>query len=214
MIMKTLKTLSFILLVSLQFSAFSQNNFEGILTFKFEFEDKKGMMTAEQIKQFIGDKQVYYLKDEKYKSEMNGLLEIKTFHEGKDTLFTQMKGTNALQYILTNVADEEVISYEFKKTAIKVLEYTCDLLEVKTNKGTHKYYYNKDLKMDPSVYKNHKIGLWSFFTEKTGGALSIISISETDDLKTKIELISVDRKKLENAIFIKPNSPIVPMPEN
>ena len=99
----------------------------------------------------------------------------------------------------------QVFSYEFKKTDKVILGYKCELLEVKTNKGFHQYYFNKKLKCAPDTYKNHNMGLWNFFTEKTGGALSIISISDTEDFKIFLELTAVERKKLDDNIFIKPN---------
>ena len=138
--MKNLKILSILFILLFQFSTFSQENFEGILKFKIEFIDKTGQMTNEQSKQFMGDKQVYYLKGKKYKSELNGMLKMVAYHEGKDTLFTKMNGVNSLMYTITNEEEEKVISYEFKKTDKVVIGYKCELLEVKTNKGFHQYY--------------------------------------------------------------------------
>ncbi|WP_435415411.1 hypothetical protein [Polaribacter aestuariivivens] len=212
--MKNIKSISFTLLFFLQFSIYSQENFEGILKFNMQIQDKTGDLADEQSKQFVGDKQTYYLKGKKYKSELNGMLKITTYHEGRDTLFTKMNGTDVLMYSLTNVDEEKVISYEIKKTDKIVLGYKCDLLEVKTNKGFHQYYFNKNLKCAPSTYENHKMGLWDFFTEKTGGALSIISISDVEDFKSTIELIAIERKNLDDTIFVKPDLPIVKMPEN
>ena len=198
----------------LQLSTHSQENFEGILKFKIKIQDKTGQMIDEETDIYVGNLQTYYLKGKKYKSEMNGLLKMVTYHEGKDTLFTKMNGINTLMYSLTDESEEKVVSYEFKKTDKVVLGYKCELLEVKTNKGFHQYYFNKDLKNSPTAYKNHKMGLWDFFNEKTGGALSIIQISDVEDFKSSIELISVERKKLDNSIFVKPDLPVIKMPED
>ena len=211
--MKNLKiTLIFILLF--QLSSHSQENFEGVLKFKINFHDKTGEMSDEETEQFMGNEQTYYLKGKKYKSVLNGMLKMVAYHEGKDTLFTKMNGVNALMYSLTSTEEEKVISFEFKKTDKVVLGYKCELLEVKTDKGIHKYYFNKNLKCDPNTYENHKTGMWDFYTKKTGGALSIMVISDVKDYKSYIELISVERKKLDDTIFIKPSLPVVKMPEN
>ncbi|MFK8059572.1 MAG: hypothetical protein AB8B78_05715 [Polaribacter sp.] len=212
--MKKFITISILFFFSLQFSMYAQENFEGILKFKIKIQDKTGQMTDEQSDMFMGNSQTYYLKDKKYKSELNGMLKMITYHEGKDTLFTKMKGVNSLMYTLTSVSEEKVISYELKETNKVILGYKCELLEVKTNKGFHKYYFNKDLKCALTTYENHKMGLWDFFAEKTGGALSIFSISDVEDYKSSIELTSVERKKLDDSVFIKPDLPIVKMPED
>lgn len=211
--MKNSTLLSLIFILFLQHIISGQENFEGILKFKIKIQDKTGQMTDEQSDMFLGDTQTYYLKGKKYRSEMNGMLKMTTIHEGRDTLFTKMKDVNSLMYTLTNESEEKVISYELKKTDKVILGYKCDLLEVKTNKGFHQYYFNKDLKCAPTTYENHKMGLWDFFTKKTGGTLPIISISDVEDYKSYIELTSVERKELNNNMFIKPELPIVKMPE-
>ena len=210
--MKNIKILLFTLLS--QLSIYSQENFEGILKFKIKFEDKTGEMSNEESEQFLGNEQTYYLKGKKYKSEMNGMLKMVAYHEGKDTLFTKMNGVNSLMYLVTSKDDEKVLSHNFKKTDKIVLGYKCELLEVKTDKGFYQYYFNRNLKVDPATYENHKMGLWSFFTEVTDGALSIISISETDKEKTYLELISIEKKELDDSIFTKPNLPVTKMPED
>ena len=212
--MKKIKFAFILFILSFQFSLNAQENFEGILKFNIKIQDKTGQMTDEETDLYVGNVHTYYLKGEKYKSEMNGMLKMATFHEGRDTLFTKMNGVNTLMYSLTNESEEKVISYDFKQSDKIVLGYKCELLEVKTNKGIHQYYFNKDLKNNPTAYENHKMGLWDFFNEKTGGAISIIQISDVEDFKSSIELISVDRKKLDDNIFVKPNLPIVKMPEN
>ena len=212
--MKNAKIFSILFILLLQFTSYSQENFEGILKFKIKIQDKTGEMSDQESEEFMGNEQIYYLKGKKYKSELNGMLKVITYHEGKDTLFTKMNGVNALMYSLTSIEEEKVVSFKFKKTDVTVLGYKCELLEVKTNKGFHQYYFNRDLKSDTRNYENHKMGLWDFFTSKTGGALSIISISDVEDYKTSIELTSIDRKKLDDTIFIKPKLPVVKMPEN
>ena len=213
-IKKNMKIYLVLFIILIQFSLYSQENFEGILKFKIKIEDKTGQMSDEQSKQFMGNEQIYYLKGKKYKSEFNGMLKMTTYHEGKDTLFTKMNGIKTLMYTITNIDEEKVISYEFKETDKVILGYKCELLEVKTNKGFHKYYFNKNLKSNPENYKDHKTGLWNFFTQKTDGALSIISISDVEDFKSYIELISIERKKLDDSIFIKPDLQILKMPKN
>ncbi len=189
----------------------AQDDFEGVLKFKIDFKDKTGEMSDEELKYLMGTEQTYFLKAKKYHSYTNGAFKVTTYHEGKDTIFTKMASSNMLIYELTNVEEEKILSHKFEKTDLKILNYQCQLLVVKTNKGIHKYYFSPELKTKPEYYKNHKSGLWHFFTEKTDGALSIKAISDLEDLYTCIELISVERKTLNDSIFIKPNLPITKM---
>ncbi|PWG04091.1 hypothetical protein [Polaribacter aquimarinus] len=212
--MKKFQLLLTILFLSNSFLVQSQEYFEGILTFKMKFQDKTGKLTDKQSEQYMGNQQTYYLKGKNYKSELNGLLEMTTYYQGRDTLFTKMKGINSLMYSLTNVREEKIISFKIKKTKKSILGYKCKLLEIKTNKGFHQYFYSNDLTCDSKTFENHKMGLWDFFTEKTNGALPIISISDVEDYKSYTELISVVQKKLDINIFKKPDFPIIKMPKN
>lgn len=213
--MKNFKTLILITFLFFQLSSTAQENFEGIVKFKFEYHDKTEKMSDDQTKQFMGTEQLYYLKKGKYKSVMNGLLEMTSFHNGNDTLYVKMNGANSLLYSPTNDNDnEEVISFKFKKTSIKIAGYNCELLIVKTNKGDYQYFFNRSVRIDPSYYKNHKLGLWSFFMEKTNGSISLKQISNIDDSLSTIEVISIEKKKIDEAIFERPNLPIMKMPKN
>jgi hypothetical protein len=48
----------------------------------------------------------------------------------------------------------------------------------------------------------------------TGGGLSVLSEADLDDSYSKIEIISIARKKLDDAIFERPaNLPVAKMPK-
>jgi hypothetical protein len=208
-----MKKIILLILLSVSLSTFSQEYFEGILKFKSEFRDKTGQMTDEEAKQFLGTEITYYLKGDHYNSSMNGFLQMKTYYNGRDTIYLNMQGNNNLLYTLSSEEEEKIISYEFKETDAVILGYKCELLEVKTNKGFHKYYFNRNIKLNPEDYKNHKAGLWHFFLEKTGGAISLKTSGDLKDSYNAIEVISIEKKQLDESIFKKPNLPIVKMQE-
>ncbi|WP_299623490.1 hypothetical protein [uncultured Tenacibaculum sp.] len=192
---------------------FAQDDFEGILKFKIDFKDKTGKMPDDEIKYIMGTKQTYYLKGKKYRSSLNGAFKLTAYHEGKDTLFTKMAISDKLMYSLTNKEQEKILSHKFEKTDLKILNYECKLLVVKTNKGIHKYYYSPKLRTNPEYYKTHKSGLWHFFAEKTNGAISIKAIGDLEDSYSCIELISVEKKSLNDDFFVKPPLEIIPTPK-
>ena len=118
---------------------------------------------------------------------------------------------SSLNYV--NVTDEEkekVISHEFTNVTETIAGVLCKLLIVKTNKGTHKYYYSNEVRIKPKYYEKHKLGLWNYFMKVTNGGISIRSISDLKDSYSSIEAISIERKKLDDSIFERPKDlPIV-----
>ena len=208
-----MKKITLFISLFISISSFSQEYFEGIVKFKTQFKDRTGQMTDEQAKQFLGTEQTYYLKGDNYKSSFNGLLAMTGYYNGKDTIFMKMQGNSTLLYTLSSKQEEKIISYEFKKTDVVLLGYKCELLELKTDKGFHKYYFNRKIKINPKYYKNHKAGLWHFFLEKTGGAISLKTSADLIDSYNAIEIISIKKKILDPLVFKKPDLPIVKMPE-
>lgn len=209
------KTIFFFLLFISIFS-FSQEDFEGTIKFKFEFRDKTGKMSQEQIEQFLGKKQLYYLKKEKYKSIMNGVLKMTAFYNGNDTLFIKMKGTESLLYQpIIQKEKEKILSHKFVNITEKIAGIECKLLIVKTNQGIHKYYYSNDITINPKYYKNHYIGNWNYFMKMTNGGISIRHISDLKDSYQMIEAILIDKKPIDDSIFDRPkNLPITKMSKN
>ncbi|MDT7830783.1 hypothetical protein RQM59_00235 [Flavobacteriaceae bacterium S356] len=214
--MKTINLLFFFTFFFVQANLIAQKNFEGIIKFKVELKDKTGEVSDQQMKEFIGDEQIYYLKKDKYKSVMNGLLRGTLFYNGNDTVYTKMNGTEALMYnLVTTSEDEKVISYEFKHTEEKVAGFECKLMLVKTNKTNYQYYYSDKVSINPEYYKNHHMNLWSFFMTKTNGGISLKVISESEEFKSTMIAQSVKREEIDTVIFEKPKHlPIVKMPKD
>lgn len=192
----------------------AQEHFEGIITYDLKFQDKTGEMNDQEASQFMGNEQVYYIKGNKYKSLMNGMLKVTQYYTGKDTLYNQMIGINGLMYIDARANSEKVISFQIIKNQLNVAGYSCDLLEIKTNEGTTLYYYNQEIRVNPQDYKNHKYGLWYYCLEKTNGALPIKMITDVSDVKLSLEAKAIEIKNLEDAVFAIPKGiPIIKSPE-
>ena len=212
-----IKKASIIVLISfVSLTIHGQKDFEGIIKFKLDFRDKTGQMSKEQVKQLLGDEQVYYLKKGKYKAQMNGLLKMTLFYNNTDTLYTKMTGQNVLLYNLVNEDEgEKIVSHEFSDVTETIAGVKCKLFIVKTSKGIRKYYYSNEVKIDPKYYENHKFGLWDYFMKMTNGGVSIKSIADLDDSYQSIEAVSIEKKKIDDTIFERPkNLPLMKAPKN
>lgn len=192
----------------------AQSNFEGIIKYKLSFQDKTGEMTDEESKQFMGSEQTYYIKGNKYKSVMNGMLSLSQYYTGKDSIYTRMATGNSLMYTKSDELKEKVLLVNEKKSVLKVMGKNCNLLEIKTNEGSVLYYYNSEYKVNAEDYKNHKYSLWYYCLDKAGGALPLKLVANTSDVKLSIEAIKLEQKDLEDFIFEIPKGlQIVKMPE-
>jgi hypothetical protein len=204
--MKNIFRTMVLLMFSILIFSCQENYFEGVVSYEMEYIDETGSMNHDEAKKYMGDKQVYFFKKNKYKSVMNGLLNLTLFYTGKDTLYNKIKGNNELLYLITTSQEEEVLSFEFKKSPTKVLGYDCDVLSVITTDGTMNYYFNKSLRLDKDLFVNHEIGFWSFCLDKTNGALPLKWEINTSGLILNISANEVENIELNDSIFQQPKS--------
>lgn len=187
-------------------------DFEGKIIYDLSYEDKTGQMTKEQSKMFMGDQQVYTIKGNKYKSEMNGMMKMTQYYLGQDTLFNQFVGMNNLLWIDANSNSSEVIDYNIETDVETIAGIRCDLLTINTTEGITKYYYNKDYKIDPKHYSNHEYGFWKFSIEKTN-SLPIKSVSDSKDVYYEVVAKEIKKMKIDDSEFALPNLPRIESPE-
>ncbi|WP_421806110.1 hypothetical protein [Flagellimonas sp.] len=202
-----------VFLLILTCSSAQESNFEGLIKYDLIFEDKTGQMTDDQVVQFMGDSQSYFIKKNKYKSIMNGMLEVTQYYTGNDTIYSEMNGIGSIMFLDTKNISEEVISYKIKEESSIISGYSCDLLEVKSNLGITLYYFNSSIKVNPEDFQNHHYGLWYYCLKKTKGALPIKMVRDIDKSKLIIELTELERKELASEMFEIPKGvPIVKNP--
>lgn len=182
----------------------NNNYFEGQITYQLKYKPKTENLTIEQIQDFFGDEQVYIIKEDKYKSTMNGKLKMSQIYLGTDTIFTTTAQTNELLWIDATKSNDEIISTEIIKNAEIVNGYNCDLLIITSKKGKFKYFYNSSFRINEQYYKNHVVGFWDICTDKTN-SIMLKSILDTESERIEITAIDIQQKSVEELEFTLPN---------
>jgi hypothetical protein len=186
--------------------------FEGKVTYDIKIEDKTGEMTNEETKMLMGDKQIFIMKGDKYKSEMNGMIQMTQIYLGGDTLYNQMKGMKSILWIDVRSASDKMIDYTIQKEAETIAGIKCDLLTIRSEQGTTKYYFNKKYYVNPASFQNHEYGFWKFCIEQTN-TIPIKSILDDNEMYLEITAKEIKEMKIDDAEFDVPNLPRVVSPE-
>ncbi len=189
----------------------SNKSFEGKIIYDMKFMDKTGEMTPEQSQMIMGNEQVYWIKRNKYKSEMNGMMKMVQYYLGGDTLYNKMNGVNSLLWINATVNPEKMKDYKIEKNAETVAGINCDLLTIISEDGVDKYFYNKKYNVNPEDFENHEYGFWKFYIEKTK-ALPIKSISDKKDYYIEITAREITKMPVDDIKFTLPDLPRAKMP--
>ena len=191
----------------------TDSDFEGRIIYDIQMEDKSNEMTPEQMKMFMGSEQSYTVKGHWYKTEMNGLLQIKQYYLGTDTMYMEIAGVPNLSWIDVSYEEDEILDYKIEKAVKTIDGISCDLMTIKSKEGITTYYYNSDLiRIDPLSYANHKYGFWDFFVEKTH-TLPLSGSVDDKDVKMVIHLKDIKRMSISEREFKLPKLPRVESPE-
>jgi len=193
-------------------SSNSNGDFEGKIIYDVRFEDKTGRMNKEEAKTFMGTEQVYVIKGNKYKSEMNGMMKMAQYYLGSDTLFSYIGAINSLMWTDATSNPNQLIAYEIKTGADTIVGIPCDVLTITSNEGVTQYYFNKQYKVSANQYAKHEYGFWKFCVEKTN-ALPLKSISDTKDSYFEIVAKTITAIPIDEAEFTLPNLPRIAAPK-
>ena len=188
------KLLVFALITFSTVTVFGQN-FEGKITYSNTYKNKNPQMTDQQWLSMMGGTQEYYIKGGNYKSVTNGtLMQWQLYVNSENKLYTKMSNSETVFWNdgLTN--PDSIISIELNKNVIEILGYTCDELILTCKSGIQKYYFNATLKVEVSLFENHKFGNWYDFL-KESNALPLKMI--IDNAQFTMENIATEVKEMK-----------------
>jgi len=180
--------------------------FEGQIVYSLVMKNKAGEMSDEEAKMFMGDEQVYTIKENKYKSEMNGMLRMTQIYLGQDTIYSQMLGAPSVYWIDATSNPDQLIDYKIERGVETIAGIKCDLLTINSQEGTTKYYYNKKYYTNAKNFKRHKYGFWDFCMEKTN-AVPLKTSIESKDMFFELTAKEIKSTNIEDDVFSIPQLP-------
>jgi hypothetical protein len=209
------KTIGILLIWSILFiQDINGQMFEGRIEYNMAFKDKAGAMSDAQSANLLGTAQIYQIKGNKYRSEMNGMLKATQIYKGTDTLFNVMEGVKAVLFVLATNLTDSVLSYSIKPSGEAIAGLPCELLELQTKEGMIQYWYNKSIRINPSDYQNHAYGFWNVLLKLTDGALPLQSITDNKKMRFEMRAVALSAEPVSDAVFLlPPGLPLVKSPE-
>jgi len=188
------KLLVFVLIIFSTLTVFGQY-FEGKITYSNTYKNKNPKMTDQQWLSMMGGIQEYYIKGGNYKSVTNGtLMQWQLYVNSENKLYSKMSNSETVFWNdgLTN--PDSIISVELNKNVIEILGYKCDELILTCKSGIQKYYFNSTLKVDVSLFENHKFGNWyDFLKESNSLPLKML----IDNAQFTMENIATEVKEMK-----------------
>lgn len=184
-------------------------SFEGEIIYSNHFTSKMKNFTDEQLGTMIGTKQEYLIKGGNYKSFLNGQsITMQLYDYKTNRIYNRKTKSDTLYWFDASINTDEVISFEIKKNAEKILGNQCDAIIMKTKTGTTTIYYTSRYKVDSKIYENHHYSNWSFYVDKTK-SLPLKTVVETNQFKMESTAVEIKPLDLGNDYFnIDPKTPV------
>jgi hypothetical protein len=195
-----MKKLLLLLTILISIPAFSQT-FEGVVTYKNNFVSKLPNVTNEQLGIMLGTELKYYIKGGDYKNSFNGnFLQYQLYINKDNKLYNKLSNNETFLWNDTSVETEEILKTELNKGVVEILGLSCDELVLTCKSGVQKYYFNTSLKIDASLYANHKGMNWAAYLSKSNAVPLKISV-ENQQFKLESVAIEIKPMALDSKIF-------------
>lgn len=206
--------LTFAFVLGTMFSVYSQS-FEGVVKYKIQFlnPDPNKVTQASldaQTLPSVGEAGYallkYYYKGNYYKSEsIEGNVESFQLYDPINKLvYDWQKNSNQASTDDTTISDNEILGIKYLTGKETVIGIACNMLVISTNEETIKLWYNdKYLKMDATLYSDHKSGNLDFILKKIGCIPLKMEQkgNMTHVVQTVLEIIP---QNVDNSVFVLP----------
>ena len=180
--------------------------FEGKITYQNTYKSKIPNLTDKQFSAMLGTRQEYFIKGGNYKSLTNGTVaKWQLYINADNRIYNKSSNSRTISWDDASTDDDPVISTELKKDAMLLLGRKCDELILKCRNGTEIYYFDPNLGVDMTLYKNHKYGNWYEYL-KHAHALPLKMIFNKKSFSMESVATQVQEMKLDDKEFQLPQN--------
>ncbi|PCJ92859.1 MAG: hypothetical protein COA50_15125 [Flavobacteriaceae bacterium] len=157
----------FALITCSTLAVFGQN-FEGKITYSNTYKSQNPQMTDQQWLTMMGGTQEYSIKNGDYKSVTNGtIMQWQLYVNSENRLYLKMANSETALWNDGLINVDSILNVKLNKSVIKILGYDCDELILTCKSGIQKYYYNTSIKVNVSLFENHKFGNWYAYLKES-----------------------------------------------
>ena len=184
-----------------------EDYFEGIIVYEHKYETNDSNIDVEGFGVKYGTKSKFYFNDGNYKQVFNGtLLKSNLFINKGNKIYGQTSTSDTLFFTDCSQPIETIAASEILKNKDTVIDRSCNVLTVKTNDLSGKfyrntfYYFNPITKIDPAWFKNVKYGNHEKIYALTN-SLPLKIVNHLGDLTVTMTAVSVKKQKVDDKLF-------------
>lgn len=197
------------LLILSYFLISCQNDFEGIIEYKIEYEIHDKNIDLNSLKKQMGTSTISYIKNGFYKDIANA--EFMSFHLFRytDTSIYYMHSMSDDTLIVKKVNAEPSTKIDIKteQSSLKILDFDCNKISFEGDFFTYSYYYSPKLKLDPEYYKEFSYNN-KYIIMKSMKAPYLKLTMKNKAFTVNITAVNIESKKFDSSVFTQPKNKI------
>ena len=202
------RIVTFILLLTTGLFTIAQSkNFEGTVVYKTEIKSKEEGTTDRDWKKILvlGDSMRVIIKNGNYR-QRTGNSEI-YFIAKKERAYLKFPGIDTLYYMEYGSDTSTVTGLSKTGEERNIMGYACKPISIVTPSTTRRFYYSRDIYMDPAPDINNRIGRYDVFAKETS-SLYLVAQEETKSYLVTQTCTRLQREAINDSVFQLP-----PLPE-
>lgn len=177
-------------------------SFEGVVLYQNKYQSKSPDVSNEQLTSNFGSKQKELISSTgDYKNVFNGsIIKEQLYKSDENKAYTLLASSDIWYYEDYGKNKDKALSFEFSENADTILGLNCNVINVKTETGYIKFFFNDKYKIEPELYNKHLYGNWYYIISKTK-SIPLKVIYDTPKFTMISEAVSVEEQELDEADF-------------
>ncbi|PWT97568.1 MAG: hypothetical protein C5B52_13555 [Bacteroidetes bacterium] len=196
-----------LLIISLIKSGFSQEYFEGVLSYKISATTRLRTLPEKTFKTLmgVGDEMTCYIK-KGFMKQVSGFA-TNYYIASEKRIYTKFDKIDTLYY--RDFDSDTSLLLDSKKTdgVRTVCNISCNSFMLKTHAYKSSYYYTVQYRTDPNDGIENSVAHYNEFIKACGGSLWLMSIFENPAGILTDSCTKIEKRKLDDAIFKLPDLP-------
>jgi hypothetical protein len=189
------------LLIQLNFSTAQKAEFVGNIVYQNKFYSPDLQDITPQLSPILGAFQNYSINPNNYKSIMNGGVIVSQFYIGKTNKYYVVKADKTAQELDAAIATDSILKITHGNLDTLISGRICKKLAILTTESNTIYFYDPNLKVNKTNFKNHNFGNWNRYLQESNGALPINYIFESKMFIWESQAIKIEPKILTDQDF-------------
>ena len=187
----------------------NKDEFEGKIVFLGMLENKGNSELDENVLSCHNDTMTVYMKNGHFKQIYHQYKLMKEIiYNPEDKLYNIINRSDTIYSMPVDktygITLKNLIELD---TLVDILGYQCKAFKLNySNNESNTYYYTNELKVNPIHYKDHKMGFYNEFVNKTE-SVYLMSVWETPNLKLTYKAVDISKEKVDNKMFKLPDLP-------